>query len=318
VQNKFGNNRFIEDFGRNSCMELRPSFCPQTGMLSRTGGGGVTIYLDVLFAVNAVVNILLLHAACLFAGRQLPAWRILLAGTLGGVYAVLAAVVALPWISGWAGKSIGAAAMILTAYGLQRQTLRLAIWFCILCAAFAGVVLMLTGLFGVEVYMVGGTAVYPISVPTLVLTAGISYCVIALMLKRFGWNSAAESLRPITICVAGNKQRFTALVDTGNLLHDPVSGRQVFVLDFRWAEKLVPALQEKALAQPAETFAELAGSVPGLRLVPYRAVGVPSGLLLAVKSDWILLGNKKVPGATVAFSPSPVSDGAYQVIAGGS
>lgn len=278
----------------------------------------MTVYLDVLFALNAVVNILLLHAVCLFAGRQTGALRLILAGCLGGVYAVLAALPQLQWLGLWPGKMVCAALMLLAAFGWQRQTLRLALWFGVLSAAFAGVVLVLTGVFGVGVFMLGGTAVYPISVQALVLTAGISYCAVSLLLKHFGRHSAAADLRPITICLAGQKHRFTALVDTGNLLRDPLTGKEVFVLDSSCAGQLLPVLQGIPLTQPTQIFAKLAPRVPGLRLVPYRAVGVPSGLLLAVRCDWVLLGEKKLPGATVAFSPSPVSGGAYQVIAGGS
>lgn len=276
------------------------------------------VYLDVLFAVNAIVNVLLLHAACLFAGKQATLIRLIPAGSLGGLYAVLAALPQLTWLGFWPGKLACAVGMLLIAFGASRQTLRLGLWFGILSAAFAGIVLVLTGLFGVGVYMLGGTAIYPISVPALVLTAGISYCAVSVLLKNFGKQSAASDLRPVTICMAGKKHRFTALVDTGNLLHDPMTGKPVFVLDAACAGALLPSVQNGALEHPTESFAQLARSIPGLRLVPYRAVGVPSGMMLAVKSDWIILGKKKLPGATVAFSPSPVSGGAYQVIAGGS
>lgn len=276
------------------------------------------VYLDVLFAVNAVVNVLLLHAACLFAGKQVGFGRLVLAGSLGGLYAVLAALPQYAWLSFWPGKLACAVGMLLAAFGLSHQTLRLGLWFAILSAAFAGIVLILTGLFGVEVYMLGGTAVYPISVPALTLTAGISYCAVCLFLKNFGKQSAASDLRPVTICLAGQKHRFTALVDTGNLLRDPLTGKPVFVLDAAYVGTLVPFLQDRALEHPTELFAQLASGIPGLRLVPYRAVGVPSGMLLAVKSDWVILGKKRLPGVTVAFSPSPVSGGEYQVIAGGS
>lgn len=278
----------------------------------------MVVYLDVLFLVNSTVNLLLLLACCRFAGREVPLWRMILAGSLGGAYAVLAALPALQVLSGWTGKAVSAFLMLLTAYGWGRQLMRMAVWLALLSAAFAGVVLMLSSVFGVGVYMIGGTAVYPISFGTLVLLAGVSYCVIALALQQFGKYSAAEDLKPVTICCAGKRHRFTALMDNGNVLRDPVTGQQVFVLDGRFAASLLPQLSLPALQQPAEAFTHLAKLVPGLRLVPYRAVGVSSGLLLAVKSDWIILGKKKLPGATVAFSPSPVSGGAYQVIAGGS
>ena len=53
------------------------------------------------------------------------------------------------------------------------------------------------------------------------------------------------------------------------------------------------------------------------RLIPYRAVGVRSGLLAAFSPDMLKLDGKEVTDPLVAISPGPVSDGgAYSALAG--
>jgi stage II sporulation protein GA (sporulation sigma-E factor processing peptidase) len=53
------------------------------------------------------------------------------------------------------------------------------------------------------------------------------------------------------------------------------------------------------------------------RLLPYRAVGVAHGLLLAVRTDKAVLGDRELKGLLVALSPTPVSDGGgYQALMG--
>lgn len=53
------------------------------------------------------------------------------------------------------------------------------------------------------------------------------------------------------------------------------------------------------------------------RLLPYRAVGVEYGMLLAVRTDRVELGGRKLEGLLVALSPTPVSDGGgYQALIG--
>ena len=55
----------------------------------------------------------------------------------------------------------------------------------------------------------------------------------------------------------------------------------------------------------------------GLRLLPYRAVGVESGLLLAIRVDRAVIGGHSQRGLLVAVSPTPVSDGGgYQALIG--
>ncbi len=276
------------------------------------------VYLDVLFFINTAVNILLLLSACRFAGKRPKPARLIAAGALGGAYAVLTALPELQSLSGWAGRMACVLSMLLIAFGWGIQTVRLGVWFLLLSVAFAGVVLLLTGVFGVGVYMVGGTAVYPISAPTLVLLSGVSYLAVSLLLRGFSRQSMAAALKSVTICCRGRKHRYTALLDTGNTLRDPMTGKPVFVLDSGCANELLPELRSQDMARPAEAFSALAKTLPGLRLLPYRAVGVEGGLLLGIRCDWVMLGKEKITGATVAFSPSPVSRGNYQVIAGGS
>ena len=45
------------------------------------------------------------------------------------------------------------------------------------------------------------------------------------------------------------------------------------------------------------------------RLLPYRAVGVECGFLLAVRADSVRVGGEELGDILVALSPTPVSDG---------
>ena len=54
------------------------------------------------------------------------------------------------------------------------------------------------------------------------------------------------------------------------------------------------------------------------RLVPYRAVGVEQGLLLALRLDNVQVGEEEQGPMLAALSPTPVSDGGgYQALIGG-
>ena len=276
------------------------------------------VYADLLFLLNFAVNFMLLDGAALFAGRARRLPRVLLAAALGALYALAAAMPQLAALRFFAFKLLLAGAMLLVAYGPSAQLPRLAIWFALLSMAFAGVVLLVAALFGTGLYVVGGTALYPVSFSALVLTAGLSYGVLGLVLRRFGRHGAHSDLRPVTICLQGRQLHCTALLDNGNSLRDPLSGQSVFVVEAQSMQRLVPALRGQALTQPDALLVTLADSLPGLRLIPYRAVGVQSGLLLALRSDWVLLGAERRAGAVIAVSPSPVSArGEYQVLAGG-
>ena len=108
--------------------------------------------------------------------------------------------------------------------------------------------------------------------------------------------------------------KLLALRDTGNTLQDPLTGRPVVVVE---GEKLRPLLPElprldrQSLAHPVELLRDLEGTAGDLRLqlLPYRAVGVECGLLLALRVDRANCGGGEVRDCLTALSPTPLSDG---------
>ena len=108
----------------------------------------------------------------------------------------------------------------------------------------------------------------------------------------------------------------TALVDTGNTLTDPATGRPVMVAE---GEKLSPLLPENlgpdALHDPIGALERLSRSGEGrrFRLLPYQAVGVECGMLL----DRAQVGAEDYGGILVALSPTRLSDGGgYSALVG--
>ena len=69
------------------------------------------------------------------------------------------------------------------------------------------------------------------------------------------------------------------------------------------------------ILHPVETLAM--GEVPGLRLIPYRAVGQPGSLLPALRFRDAKIGKTK-RDVLVAFAPEELGQGeGYRMLAGG-
>ena len=105
---------------------------------------------------------------------------------------------------------------------------------------------------------------------------------------------------------------FSALLDTGNSLKDPLTGRSVLVVGAEIGESLT-GLSREQFSRPVESV----DALPGLRLIPYQAVGTNNGFLLAKKFSDVKIGSKQ-GSALVAFAPQRLSvDGEYQALTGG-
>ena len=114
----------------------------------------------------------------------------------------------------------------------------------------------------------------------------------------------------------GGTARLRVLLDTGNTLTDPLTNRPVLVAEGAALERVLP--RNFPWWDPVRGVEQAAvQGLRGVRLLPYRAVGVDCGMLLAVKSQGITLEGRDLGPLLVALSPTPVSDGGnYQALLG--
>lgn len=259
------------------------------------------VYIDEVFLLNAGIDYLLLLGAAKLAGEPPRRGRMALAALLGGLYA---GAVFLPgW--GFLGhplcKLALPAAMALIAFGSSRRLLRACLAFFAVSAAFAGGVLALQLFFGAPAVL---------DLPTTLLAAAGCYLVLTLFFRRSLRHTGGE-LAPARLELGGRTCRLTALVDTGNTLTDPATGRAVMVAEGEKLGGLFPPGEGPTAAELADPAGALEkrGADRRWRLLPYRAVGVPWGLLLAVRVDRAWVGGEDYGPILVALSPTPVSDG---------
>ena len=284
----------------------------------------MVIYADSVFVLNALIDYLLLHGCTRLSGARGSRARLLGAAVFGGLYAVGYVIPQCGILRTAAVRLLVFALMVLLAFGGGKQALWRGMLLLGLSFALGGALSALALLLDVPIRVVGGTVCYALDFPTLVLVSGSVYAVAALCFSGLGGHSGGD-LVAVEATLDGQSVRFTALRDTGNTLRDPISGRGVLVADWALMRELLPAevskhLTQAALFDPAETMETCMRACPQLRmrLIPYRAVGVQSAMLLAVRCDTVKLDGKTETGGLIALSPTGVSDGgAYRALVGG-
>ena len=132
---------------------------------------------------------------------------------------------------------------------------------------------------------------YPLRARAILFLAALCCGLCHLIFSRVTAHSG--QLVPLTLRIGTRTGMrtvpLTALLDTGNTLKDPLTGDSVLVVDGSIAAQLLPdaGLSTASLADPAGLFASLSEQYPfcRFRLIPYRAVGTVSGLLLACYAE---------------------------------
>lgn len=134
---------------------------------------------------------------------------------------------------------------------------------------------------------------------------------LVLFLSILGFPERDGYMVPVELSYGTNHMTLTALRDTGNTLQDPLTGKPVLILSADVAQRLT-GLTLQQLRSPVEAV----GTIPGLRLIPYRSIG-GEGLLLALRLQKIRVGRQAGSGI-VAFAPEVLSkEGKFQALTGG-
>lgn len=271
------------------------------------------VYIDSVFFLNTLMDAVLLWAAARLAGIPPRKVRLIPAALLGGAYAAAVFLPGCTILAEPAGKAAAWLAITLAAFGGERRFLRLALLFLAVSCGFAGCVLAL-GLAAGGVPMENGIFYTNVDAGVLLTAAAAAYGVLTVVFRASASHGVAGDLLPVTLRWEDRRLRLTALRDTGNALRDPATGRTVLVADAAqlrdlWPRHLRPLLTPENLRDPAALLGRLGTERVRFRLIPYRAVGVAGGLLLAVRTDSGTVGATHVENLVVALSPTALGDG---------
>jgi len=265
------------------------------------------VYLDALFLLNLAVNYLLLLAAGKLAGEPLHRGWLGLGASLGALYAAAVFLPGMEFLLHPLCKLGAGVLMLLCAYHRSSHLLRVTLVFFGVSAAFGGGIFAITLLGGRGLALKNGIFYSAMDLRLILLSAAGCYALLTLVFRRSARHGFRE-LRTAAVSFQGRTARLTALVDTGNTLADPVTGRPVLVAEGEKLRALLPAARVD-LRDPVAALEALSPLSTRFRLLPYRAVGVDCGFLLAMHSDGVQVGQESYGDILVALSPTPVSDG---------
>lgn len=260
------------------------------------------VYIDEVFLLNACVDYLLLLCAAKLAAEPLHRLRMALAAALGGLYAAAVFLPGFDFFTAPLWKLAAAAAMTGIAFAGSRRLLRVSLVFFGVAAAFGGGVLALQLFWGAPAVL---------DLRTVLLSAAGCYMFFTLIFRRSARHAGRE-LTSAELTLAGRKCRLTALIDTGNTLTDPITGRPVMVAEADRMTDLFPAGTAPVPAElrdPVQAIEKRQTDPYRWRLLPYQAVGIEHALLLAVRVDEATIGGENYGPILVALAPGRLSDG---------
>lgn len=260
----------------------------------------IPIYADVLFFINCSMDFLALYLAARLLHREIHTGRLLAAAALGALYAILTLYLSVGNFAVMLANIAASAVLVLVGLFPHRR------WRDYLSgiAVFYGVSFLLGGamtalynlvnsfLFSDKVHAFGNflDVEAELSFGGFFLLAAAS-AGISFFFGRLFVRSRARQTARVELELASRRVRISLLVDSGNLLCDPIGGKPVLVVSFAAVEPILYAELRAFFANPVPDRIALL-SRDGARRV--RVIPAEGGLYFAFRPDAVLVNGTAV------------------------
>ena len=273
-----------------------------------------TIYIDILFLINFIINYLILFTSAYMGTAQIRRLRLFLSAFIGAVYGTVLFFPSLSFLSSVIAKLSVSVLMVLCAFGLS-NIIKMTLLFLSVSLAFGGAALI-ASLFGSFLEISNGIYYIHISAPALLLSSFLAYILLSVVLRRSA-SRADRKLSRILVCSKSSEIELIALHDTGNSLRAPFTNAPVVISDYSSLRPILPDGAKEILDTCSDYVLSIdkLSSFGNFSLIPYKTVGSSFELMLAFHPDRIEINSTTIDGALVAISCHSISDGgAYSAL----
>lgn len=265
------------------------------------------LYIDTYFIFNLLVDYLILLSTAKLRGLKASRLRLGAAALSGAAYAVFTVITSPRFLENPLIILAELVVMLLIAFGGMDGLLKTALVFAAVSAAFGGFALAIGRLLGR----------LRIDLGILILSFVLCWVILKLVFSRVA--AARPENVEVFIGHCGRSISIKAMGDSGNLLHDPVTGDAVLIAEARAVSNLFDgetAALLRSRAEVTELIMKLQSKTK-FRLIPFNTVG-GSGFLMAFKPELIKVNGVTRRDLLVAVTKERVSDtGAFSAIIGG-
>ena len=253
----------------------------------------MTIYLDIVFFENVVMNFLILIATAIISKVKINSPRILLASSIGGIFSIVTYIIKLSNFQSLILKIVISIIIIKISYNSKKikYLLKNLIFFYLVSFTFGGAAFMLLYFVNPEnIISKDGILIgtYPLRI-TLV-SAILGLLLVGLVSRIIKDRlSKKEMLCDLEIFYNGKLEKIKTMIDTGNLLQDPITNEDVIIVEKDSLKNLVSK----------DILDNIDNIVSGkwlnskniyeykFKIIPFSSLGKENGILIGFKPDYI-------------------------------
>lgn len=276
----------------------------------------MVIYGEYLFLENLITGCLILSLTGKLGGLPVKKGRILAGGVLCGFYSFVLFLPGLCGAMALFSKLLFSGLVVRVGFGRteMKRFAKTVFLFYAVSFALGGITIGMMYLLGIQgisantaLYIEGFTYVQ-VTVGCIAAYGGLSLLAGFLRERLLFQRTAVQ----VEIQLGEKKLCIPGMVDTGNFLTDPVTGRPVFLMEQQELVHLVSdeaAVALKTSGGAENIFRILARQEEGLGgrlcMIPYHSAGMSNGLLVGIRPDQVIVctaqGTKPAPGVVIGL-----------------
>lgn len=251
----------------------------------------MVVYVDIILLENLCMNFIILFATSYIMKLQAKIIKMFFASLLGSVYAIAVYLDALPIYSNILMKILLSICMVYIAYMPKRikGLLKELIVFYLVSFALGGCAFALLYIIKPqEIFIKNGVYIgtYPLKIALLGGIVGfvITYVSFKIVKSKIRKD---EIIYSATIKIGEKIEETKILLDTGNMLKDPITNAPVILIEKEILKKLLPdelvRILEQANGGDIENIDEKYKK--RIRIIPFSSVGKQNGMMWGIKAD---------------------------------
>lgn len=253
------------------------------------------VYIDIVLIENIFMNYIILFATASINKVEIKLIRIFIASLIGGIYAVTAYITDLELYKTLILKILLSITMVYVALNPKtiKKCLKQLIIFYLTSFTFGGTAFaLLYFIKPSEILMKNGVYIgaYPLKIAILGGIVGFVTIVVAFKTVR-GRITSRNMYCKTRIQIGGKEIESVSMIDSGNLLREPISGDPVVIVETSILQNIIPSqilnnIKEITEGKMEQIPIEYASK---LRIIPFTSLGMPNGILLGLKIDKLII-----------------------------
>lgn len=254
----------------------------------------MTIYVDIIFLENLFMNCIILFAAAIILKIPIKILRILVSSFIGSIYAIIIYTSNLQIYSNVFLKIALSAVMVYVAFhpAKIKTFLKSIMIFYLTSFTFGGVTFALLYFVKPQDILFENGVLIGISPIKIIATGGIiGFIIITISFKNIkGKLTKKDMLCDIEILQNDKTIKLKAIIDTGNLLTEPITKMPVVVVE---KERLIDIFPKNIIENTMNFIngksVEMGEYLSRIRIIPFKSLGKENGILVGVKVDGVII-----------------------------